>query len=62
VDSWSIPGSFPPHSQFIPGPFPEHGGVGMRKGEKGGESVCMRQREGGGGGMECEGDEEVRER
>jgi hypothetical protein len=49
VDSWSIPsipvhsqeslgspGSFPPHSQFIPGPFPEQGGVGMRKGEKGG--------------------------
>jgi hypothetical protein len=51
VDSWSIPsipvhsqeslgspGSFPPHSQFIPGPFPEQGGVGMG-GEKGGGRV-----------------------
>jgi hypothetical protein len=66
VDSWSIPsipvhsqkslgspGSFPPHSQFIPGPFPEQGGVGMG-GEKGG-GECMRQRKGEGGGMECEG-------
>jgi hypothetical protein len=74
VDSWSIPsipvhsqeslgspGSFPPHSQFIPGPFPEQGGVGMG-GEKGG-GECMRQRKGEGGGMECEGGgEEVRER
>jgi hypothetical protein len=34
----------------------------MRKGEKGGESVCMRQREREGGGMEYEGGEEVRER
>jgi hypothetical protein len=72
VDSWSIPsipvhsqeslgspGSFPPHSQFIPGPFPEQGS-GYEK--KGGECVCMRQREGEGGGMECEGGEEVRER
>jgi hypothetical protein len=52
VDSWSIPsipvhsqeslgspGSFPPHSQFIPGPFPEQGGVDMGGGKRGGESV-----------------------
>jgi hypothetical protein len=68
VDSWSIPsisvhsqeplgspGTFPPHSQFIPGPFSEQGAVGMRKGEKGGGGECMRQRKGEGGGMECEG-------
>jgi hypothetical protein len=49
VDSWSIPsipvhsqeslggpGSFPPHSQFIPGPFTEQGGVGMGGEKKGG--------------------------
>jgi hypothetical protein len=34
----------------------------MRKGEKGEESVCMRQREGEGGEMECKGGEEVRKR
>jgi hypothetical protein len=52
VDSWSIPsipvhsqkslgspGSFPPHSQFIPGPFPEQGGVGMGGEKGGGESI-----------------------
>jgi hypothetical protein len=54
VHSHPIPSSFLVHSQ--------NSGVGMRKGEKGGESVCMRQREGEGGGMECEGGEEVRER
>jgi hypothetical protein len=67
VDSWSIPsipvhsqeslgspGSFPPHSQFISGPFPRQRGVDMRKGKKE-EGEYMRQREGEGGGMECEG-------
>jgi hypothetical protein len=66
VDSWSIPsipvhsqeslgspGSFPPHSQFIPGPFPEQGGVGMG-GEKRGGRVYEAE-EGRRGRDECEG-------
>jgi hypothetical protein len=59
VDSWSIPsipvhsqeslespGSFLPHSQFIPGPFPEQGGVGMGGGKKGGGGRVYEAEEG----------------
>jgi hypothetical protein len=67
VDSWSIPsipvhsqeslgspGSFPPHSQFIPGPFPEQGGVGMGGKKKGGGRVYEAE-EGRRGRDGCEG-------